>query len=380
MKLGIFMYSLLGGGAERQFLYLLSYCNERNIDVCLILMNSTKKYDLPKGIKIHYLEQSHSSESGMLKAVKIPYLAQRYAKLVKKLQLTHSISLLTRPNYINILAKTFTNRSYKLIINELAYPSLEYGYGNFQSKFNKFMIRLLFKKADLIICNSKGNQNDLIHNFNVAPNQTKVIYNPIDLNKIEAVQPIKSFFDVNFFNLITIGRLDEGKNHELIIRSISKINNPQIRLYIFGEGILYDYLNELINNLNLQKQVFLMGFDPNPFKYLKSADLFVFGSNHEGFPNVLLEAMACGLPILTTNCPSGPSEIMKLSNAQENLMITNYGILVPTKDLQLMSEGILYFIKNKDYMISCKSHVIERIKDFKKDTILKKYVETVKSI
>jgi len=152
-----------------------------------------------------------------------------------------------------------------------------------------------------------------------------------------------------------------------------------LRLYIFGVGDLHEEFEQLIEALELKEQVYLMGFSPNPYQYLKSADLFIFGSNHEGFPNVLLEAMACRLPILSTNCQSGPSEIMELETVKEDVMITDYGILVPIKNTDLMAKGISYFIDHKTYTETCKTNSKSRIKDFEKDTILKKYIDLINS-
>lgn len=377
MKLAIFIYSLSGGGAERQASYILSYCDKNNIDVHLVLMNSTIVYDVPKGLQVHYIEKSDTSESGFYKALKIPYLAYKYSRLIKKLKITHSVSLLARPNFINVIASKLTNHKFKIITNELAYPSLQYSYKGFQSNFNKELIRLLYKKSDLVIGNSYGNANDLIDNFEVSPHIIHVIHNPIDLEKINNIEPIDSFFDAEKFNIITLGRLDIGKNHIMLIKTIHKLQNPLVRLYIFGVGDMQEELELLIENLNINSQVFLMGFDSNPYKYLKTADLFIFGSNHEGFPNVLLEAMACGLPILTTNCQSGPSEIMELETVKNDLMITDYGILVPIKDIDLMAKGIKYMLENKVYLQTCKINSKKRILDFEKNSILKKYLDLI---
>ncbi|WP_244954688.1 glycosyltransferase [Winogradskyella helgolandensis] len=379
MKLGIFIYSLSGGGAERQASYILAYCVKHNIDVHLILMNDTIKYELPEDLPIHYIEKSDAFESGLLKAFKIPYLAYKYSKLIKKLKITHSVSLLTRPNFINIIASKLTSHHFKIITNELAFPTLQYSYKGFQSNFNKTLIKLLYKKSDIVIGNSKGNAEDLIENFKVPSNIMRVVHNPIDLAKIDNIEPMGSFFDDEKFNIITLGRLDIGKNHIMLIKAIHQLQNPLIRLYIFGVGDMQEQLEQLIEKLNIADQVFLMGFDPNPYKYLKAANLFIFGSNHEGFPNVVLEAMACGLPILTTNCQSGPSEIMELTSPKEDIMITDYGILVPIKNTDLMAKGIGYFVNNNIFIKACKTNGQRRIKDFEKNNILKEYLDIIKT-
>jgi glycosyltransferase involved in cell wall biosynthesis len=377
MKLGIFIYSLSGGGAERVVSYLLDYCVDNNIKVHLILMNNTIKFPIPKNIEIHYIEKSDPAESGLLKAIKIPLLAFKYSRLLKKIKITHSLSFLTRPSFINILSSKLTTYKFKIITNERAFPSLQYGYKDFQSFFNKKMIRLLYKQSHIVISNSHGNAEDLINNFSVPTEKMKVIHNPIDLERIKKIEPATTFFNKRMFNMVTIGRLETGKNHSLLINSLSTLNNPTIRLYIFGVGDLRIELEQLIEKLNLKEQVILMGFDANPYKYLKSADLFLFGSNHEGFPNVLLEAMSCDLPILTTNCKSGPSEIMDLKVCENDIMKTEYGIVVPIKNVDLMAKGINYFISDKVYLTSCKINVQKRVKLYEKGSILKEYIDLI---
>lgn len=378
-SLGILIYSLSGGGAERVVAYLLGYCVENNIKVHLILMNTIIKYDIPSDIEIHYLEKSNSTEKGIIKALKIPFLAFKYSRLLKKLNISHSLSFLTRPSFINIISSKFTFYKFKVITNERAYPSLQYSYGDFQSFFNKKMIRILYKKSDLVISNSHGNSHDLITNFSVPTKKMRVIHNPIDLEKINKIKALEGFYDNTYFNLVTIGRLDSGKNHSLLIDAISKSNNPNLRFYIFGNGELETELKLKIKKLKLENQVILVGFVSNPYKYLKNADLFIFGSNHEGFPNVLLEAMSCGLPILTTNCKSGPNEILELEKVKEDIMKTDYGLLVPIKNVNLMVKGIDYFVSNKAYLKNCKANVLRRSKDFNKNKILKEYIDFINS-
>ncbi|GAA4937544.1 N-acetylgalactosamine-N,N'-diacetylbacillosaminyl -diphospho-undecaprenol 4-alpha-N-acetylgalactosaminyltransferase [Algibacter agarivorans] len=375
--LGILIYSLSGGGAERAVSHLLAYCFDNKIEVHLFLMNPTIKYEIPSEIEIHHIEKSSPNENGIIKTLKIPFLAYKYSKLLKQLKITHSLSFLTRPSFINIISSKLTRYNYKVITNERAFPSLQYSYPSFQSSFNKRMIRLLYKKSDVVISNSHGNANDLIENFSVPTDKIKVVNNPIDLDKIDKIEGLDNFFDNKKFNLVTLGRLDIGKNHSMLLNAMSELNNPILRLYIFGVGNMKKELESQIKELKLEEQVILAGFDPNPYKYLKKADLFIFGSNHEGFPNVLLEAMSCGLPILTTNCQSGPSEIMELETVENDLMKTDYGILVPIKNAKLMAKGINYFLSNKTYLDSCKTSVLKRAEDFRKNKILKEYIDVI---
>ena len=109
------------------------------------------------------------------------------------------------------------------------------------------------------------------------------------------------------FTFVTVGRLDNGKNHRLIIEAMKSI---EADLWIIGDGELREELLSYIKELNLNDKVYLLGKKENPFAFLAKADCFVFTSNHEGFPNVLVEALACSLPVISTDCKSGPREIL----------------------------------------------------------------------
>lgn len=380
MKIAVFIYSLAGGGAERVVSQLVPFLEQKGIDVYLVLMSKKSDFFFQTKNKPFYLENSNASENGILKLIKIPILAYRYHLFLKKNGINKSFSFLTRPGFISVVTKFFDSKR-KIIISERSNSSYQYGYKNLQSKINSFLIKKLYPKADLIVANSIGNANDLIDNFQVSYSRIKTVYNPINIKDIEKIEPIKEFFDIEFFNLVTIGRLDKGKNHELLIRTIVGITSKKIRLYIFGTGELFEDLNGLIYELNLKDSVYLMGFESNPFPYLKGADLFVFSSNHEGFPNVILEAMACNIPIVSTNCPSGPNEIFETDlpyTSSEN-KITKYGILVPRNNASKMREAILYMMENKIYYNRCKEKLNKRIYDFEKEKVLEKFYTILKS-
>ena len=243
------------------------------------------------------------------------------------------------------------------------------------SLINTILIKILFLKSNGIIANSEGNRKELICNFGINGDKIKVIHNPIDLDIISNLTPISDFYDPNYFNFISVGRLNKGKNQEMLLRVFKELKKKKIRLYIFGVGELDSYLKNIIVQLNIDNQVFLKGFSNDIFSYLKGADAFLFGSNHEGFPNVLVEAMACGLPIVSTNCPSGPNEIMEAYNLKksDDNIITKYGILVPVNNRRLMIDAIIELVDNKEYYDLCKEKVKIRAFDFRKDIILKQY-------
>lgn len=370
--IAIYINSLSGGGAERVTSYLLPHLVKKGHAVVLVLTEDKLDYAVPKEVSIHFLAKAKENESGVVKLLRLPWLAYKYAKFLKTENITHSFSLLTRPCYVNIMARWFTNHPYKLIISERNFPSMQYGGSGLQARINHFLVKRLYPKADLVVSNAKASAQDLVDNFGVAKERTQTIYNPIDIEKINNIDRIEGFFDPNYVNVVSIGRLVPEKNHRFLLESVVPFKN--LRLYIFGEGELRSSLEAKIKQLGLEERVFLMGFESNPFQYLKAADFFLFGSLNEGFPNVLMEAMCCGLPIVTTNCKSGPDEMMELKEAKtDDIMFTDYGILTPVNDLFCMRKALDYVLNHPEFLEECRPHLLQRIQDFKREPILESY-------
>ena len=130
--IGILIYSMAGGGAERFVSYLLKFLINTDYKVHLILMNTTIEFDVPNQVEIHYLEESSETENNLAKIIKIPFLARRYSKLLKSLKITHSFSLLSRPNYINVLSKSLFGHDVNLLMLVCFHPSpISYPYSQF---------------------------------------------------------------------------------------------------------------------------------------------------------------------------------------------------------------------------------------------------------
>lgn len=374
IKISVLITSLSGGGAERVISYLLNYFHSNKIDVILVLFTNKISYLIPP-VEKYIMDLDSKNDSGIKKIISLPRLAIKYGNICKQNNITHSISFLTRPNYVNVLSKKLSKGRYKTIISERAFPSLQYGYGDFKSLVNRLLIRTLYRDADLTISNSKGNGNDLIQNFRVSNSKLTVIYNPVEIKKVRATEPISNFFNESFFNFVSVGRLIESKNFELIIKATSRFERA--RLYILGEGPHRKVLEEMISNYSLQDKVFLLGFQTNPYQYLKGADAFVMASMHEGFPNVLLEAMACNLPVVSTNCKSGPDEILELNQPNENqIMRAKYGLLVPLDNLDLMTKA-MELIQDSSIATKFINKYSVKLKEFEMEQIMQSYFTSI---
>ncbi len=370
-KLSILINDLDSGGAERVVSILLDMLSKK-YNITLFVLHNIIFYDIPKDIKVVIVGNSKLSDNGIIKLLKLPYLAYRYKKINRNSPC--SISFLSRSNYINILAKLFGMKG-KVVVGERAMPSLQYNQG-MQGKINKFLIKTLYPKSNLVFANSKGNALDLEKNFYIK--DVKVINNLFDIKKIIELSKEEAKLR-DGFNFITIGRLDEGKNHKLLIQAMQNID---ANLYIIGDGVLRDRLTKQIVDLDLTHKIFLLGKKKNPYKYLSKADCFVFASNREGFPNVLVEALACGLAVISTDCQSGPREILAPDSdisfqLYKRVELANFGILTPINRVDRMLEA-MNIIKNSAKLLdSYKNKSVQRAMEFDKDRIIDDFVEMI---
>lgn len=356
-KLAIFIYSLGSGGAERVVATLLPMLNLK-YEVHLILMSEKISYEIPNDIKIHYIDKSLPSENNILKFLKLPFLSLKYKKLCEKLNIDIEFVLLNRPNYIALFAKILGLKT-KLIINECTTPSVMYDKNNFNSYINKFLIKFLYPKADLILPNSIGNEQDLINNFNIDKNKCEILYNAIDLEAI--LKKSKENIDFKDKFILSVGRLDQGKNHKMLIKAYARLNTD-LKLIILGEGILKDELLSFINDLNLNDKVFLLGFDNNPYKYMSKCEFFAFASSFEGFSNVLIESLACSCAVVSSDHKSG---------ARELFLDNEYGILVKVNDEDALFDGLKTMLEDENLRNSYKQKAYERAIEFDKIKMVK---------
>ncbi|RZJ40783.1 MAG: glycosyltransferase, partial [Chryseobacterium sp.] len=164
-----------------------------------------------------------------------------------------------------------------------------------------------------IIAQSDDMMNDLISNFKINRSKIIKINNPVDfdfINEKLSISHKPESFKYNYKNVVAIGNLSARKGFDNLLKVFSRLKNEKIILHILGDGKDREILHQMKDFLGLKNVVF-HGRQENPYEFLKFADLFILSSRYEGFPNVLLEAGACGTYSLANNCPGGISEIIQ---------------------------------------------------------------------
>tara|TARA_B100000900_G_scaffold349620_1_gene315840 strand:- start:11824 stop:12894 length:1071 start_codon:yes stop_codon:yes gene_type:complete len=254
----------------------------------------------------------------------------------------------------------------KILLRSNSSPS-----GWSKNKFKLMLYKFGLSLANGIIVNSIDFKKELKKKFNI---NSKCIYNPLNIIEIKKLSKKNirfNFFKKNHLNIINVGRLEDQKDHLTLIKSINEINNKiKIKLLIIGNGSKQIELLEIIKNMNLEKNIKILNNVTNPFPYIIKADLFVLSSLFEGLPNVLLEASCLNKFIISTDCPTGPSEILEKGKG---------GILVPIKDYKKMGEKILFFKKNKKNLKKKTSYSMKRLNRFEYNSKINEYVKFIKN-
>lgn len=368
-KISIFIISLYSGGAERVVSILLNQLAD-TFDIHLILLQPIVEYNIPANQKITVLDK-YPSKNNILNILKIPFLAIRYYQFLLKNNITTSFSFLNRPNFIAGFLKIFGWKG-KVILSERTFTSEYYTNTTLGNKIGRFLVKNLYPNADLIVCNSSCIEEDLRKVFNVQTNYS-IIYNPINLFKInESLNSNKGLINKTSrpFTFITVGRLNKIKNQKLLIKAASLLIDFDFRIQIVGKGELKKTLEDYIIATNMQERITLIDHSSDPIKYLVMADCFVLTSNFEGFPNVLLEALACSLPIISTDCKGGVRELLAPSIpadtplANSEIVYADYGLLVPIRNAEVLAEAMSVLYSNSALQQTYKEKNYNRAKNF----------------
>jgi len=250
--------------------------------------------------------------------------------------------------YVNIIACwawRFAGVRTRLLLNEQNTISLESGNASkWRGRLVPWLIKRFYPWANGIVVVSNGVRDDMAQLTKIPRERITVIYNPSVVGA-EVWEKAQAPLDHPWFKpdqppvLVAVGRLQMQKDYPTLLHAFAKVRkNRPVRLLILGEGKERVPLEELIKELGLEQDISLPGFVMNPYAYMARASLFVLSSRWEGLPTVLIEALCCGTPVVSTDCPSGPREILRDGQ---------YGQLVPVGDVDELARAIEATLKNK---------------------------------
>lgn len=331
-RIAFFLPSLLGGGAERVTVQLLKGMSARNISLDLVLATAEGPYldQVPEQVRVVNLASGR-----VVKAI-IPL--SNYLRHEKPVAL---LSHLSHANVVAVVARELSHARTQLVLVE--HNTLSVARGKFlRSKLVPPLMKWLYPRADAIVGVSQGVASDLETQLGFAKGKVNVIYNPVvdDVLVSKAKVPIDHpwFQEGAIPVFLGVGRLSAQKDFLTLVKAFALLRKQKlIRLLILGEGEYRSELEAAIAQLGISDDVALPGFVENPYAYMSRASAFVLSSRWEGLPTVLIEAMACGCPVIATDCPSGPYEILEAGV---------YGPLVPIGDEIALSKAMSQILES----------------------------------
>jgi glycosyltransferase involved in cell wall biosynthesis len=327
-RVALFLPSLNGGGAERVLLALAEGFTARGIAVDLVLAKAVGDYsgEVPASVRVVNLRAGRVLTS-------LP-------RLVHYLRAERPAVLLTTMSHANLVglwARRLAGGTTRVVIREANTLSMASQRGRGRNKLLPLLVRRYYPWADEIVAVSNGVAEDLSEVSLLPRSKIRVLPNPVitpDL-KARAAEPLEDLWLSNGAPpvILGVGRLDRQKDFPTLVRAFAAVRRQrEARLIILGEGPERERLKSLLRELELSDHARLPGFVSNPFSYMARAAVFVLSSAWEGMPGALIQGMACGAPVVATDCESGPREVLAGGK---------FGRLVPVGDQAALADAIV---------------------------------------
>lgn len=306
-RISLFLPDLIGGGAERVMIDLACEFSVLGHDVEFVLMHATGDFlkEVQGQFPVHDLAVSR------VRGVVGPLA--RYLRRRKPQALIANMWPLTPAA---VVARVLSLQTCRLLLVEHSTLSQQYSsWGRLHRLLLSASMAVTHRLPGRSAAVSQGAAVDVARLAGLAPDQVEVLYNPIPQRSSpspEASSMADSLWACpHGRRILTVGKLKDQKNHFLLLQAFALMPNPDTRLLVLGEGENEAALRDLASDLGIADRVVFAGFHPDPSPFYATADLFVLSSNYEGFGNVIVEALSFGLPVVSTDCPSGPAEILE---------------------------------------------------------------------
>jgi len=359
-KLLFFMPYIGGGGVEKNLFIIANYFSNRFQNLYILSSSNKYKHKFSKKIKFISPKKNLNENSN----IRFKYLISLYYLFLFLIKNRRTVVFSFQANiYAIVLCKIL---GIKIIARSNSSPE-----GWYHSWAKKLIYKNIINFADLVFVNSHEFKIQMNKNFGI---KSICIFNPLDKKRIISKSKLKINnipFKKGELKILNIGRLTDQKDQITLIKmaEILKTKKINFKLIIMGRGIEYFNLKKAINNKKLKKFVKILSFQNNPYPYIKACDLFILSSKYEGLPNVLLEAATLKKFIISTNCPTGPKEILLNGRGGQLFKVGDYKDLV---------KKIIFFKKNKLLSKKIVKLNYEKLDRFDYLKNLKRYYQNIK--
>lgn len=306
----VFVIDSLGdGGAEKVVLFIAQGFYKKGYPVHLITIKDHVVYEIPDGVIYHTMD--FKKGLGIYRMLTDYRLKQRLVKKIKALDAKNSVraifshlrfsdTILAGVSFKFPIISTIHNTYSKLLLKNKS---------GISRSFKCFKLQKIYNNKH-IICVSDGVKKDLLDHVGIRPASIRTVYNPFPINEIrqKALEP--SEIEYKDF-ILHVGRFSPQKRHDILLKTFAR-SGLGCQLVLLGSGTDKDKqsIQKIAMDLGVSDQVIMPGFSDNPYAWMKKSRLFVLSSDFEGFPLVLVESLICGTPVISTDCPSGPSELL----------------------------------------------------------------------
>lgn len=360
MRIAFFLAHLRGGGAERAMGTLANAFSQRGHSVQMVLAEATGEF---------LKELNPALEVVDLRARRMMYALPRLTRFLRQQHPHVLLTVLSQPNLVAILARRWARVSTRLIVREANTPTQEFAYATlWKDRLVPTLIGLFYRDADAVVAVSQGAAESLAR---LGVPHARVLYDPVITPRLREMcsLPVDHpwFRDGEPPVVLAVGRLEAQKDYPTLLQAFAQVVQVRpARLLILGEGSLRSTLEQLVRSLGLEDWVSMPGFVPNPFPYMRCASVYVLSSRFEGLPNVLIQALACGCPVVSTDCPSGPREILDGGR---------YGHLVPVGDASALAQAILEVLAGEG-----KAVPLEWLQQFEESTVVEQHLQLISEV
>lgn len=367
MKVMFVIPSLVGGGAERVAVLLIEHLDRDRFQPSLVLFEDRCDYTVRKDMSLTCLNKRSQYD--------LPLIIWRLARAYERDRPDIVLGFMDYANLIAVLARRLSRAKPRVLLTEHNHASIDLKYMP-RSRGLRWAIPRLYPKSDGVVCVSRGVADDLVVNFGVPREKTTVVYNPVDIDFISSAanedvdHPWFAYKERPIF--IAVGRLTVQKGFPHLLRAFAQVTTRfPCRLIILGDGSERGALVALARKLGIEQDVDFLGFQRRTFRLVGHADIFVLSSLWEGLGMAIIEAMACGTPVISTRCPSGPDEII---TDEVN------GLLVPVADEGALAGAMLRLLKDKRLAAKLAQAGRRRAEDFAVGKIVGEYEQLISNV